>query len=238
MFPDNSNLLEFIKNVLPSLGLAVIICGSLYSSGLSQINYSTQIQPIFDESCTSCHYDGLSESSVNLSSYRDVMNSVGDQYGVNIVVAGEPDNSPLVDKIEPDPEFGARMPQIGSPLTDAEIDTIRQWIAEGAKEETTMAIDNDPERPEILELHGNYPNPFNPSTQIKLTADQKVDIRLKITRINGKLIQTKTLKSAMGSTTIPVSLSNESSGLYLYRVTAYRNSKYMQELVGRMLLIK
>ena len=60
------------------------------------------------------------------------MNSVGNNYGSNLVVAGNADESGLVDKIEPNPDHGSRMP-IGGTLTNSEIQTIRTWINEGAK---------------------------------------------------------------------------------------------------------
>ena len=59
------------------------------------------------------------------------MSSVGNNYGDNVVVAGNADASGLVDKIEPNPQHGSRMPTNGS-LTNSEIQTIRTWINEGA----------------------------------------------------------------------------------------------------------
>ena len=224
-----------IPVILNPLVMMLIVAGSLYSSADAQIDYATQVQPIFDDKCTSCHYDGL--SGVTLSSYRTTMNSVGEQYEMSIVTAGEPDNSPLIDKIEPDPEYGSRMPQTGT-LTQAQIDTIRQWVAEGALEEPATAIEGPGERPRLLKLHGNYPNPFNPATRIEVTLGQTVDLELRITGLDGKVIRTITRKSVQGNVTIPVTLANQSSGVYFYKVTARQNNMPLQQSVGRMLLIK
>lgn len=95
---------------------------------VTDISYVNDIQPIFDSSCTSCHG---SNGNVSLVSYSALMNSVGSRYGSNVVVAGNADGSGLVDKIEPNPEHGTRMP-IGGTLTTSEIQTIRTWINEGA----------------------------------------------------------------------------------------------------------
>lgn len=99
----------------------------------TDVSYAQDIQPIFDNSCggASCHI-GEEESGVELTTYQDVMNSVGTQYGEEIVDPGNPGDSPLVDKITPNPEFGARMPQGGDPLSEEEINLIRGWINEGA----------------------------------------------------------------------------------------------------------
>lgn len=96
----------------------------------SNVSYSTQVQPIFNSRCVSCHG---SNGGVNLSSYSALMNSVGTNYGTNLVVAGDADASGLVDKIEPNPQFNTRMPQ-GGTLTGDQIQTIRAWINEGASD--------------------------------------------------------------------------------------------------------
>jgi hypothetical protein len=98
------------------------------------VSFSQDISPIFQSSCATsgCHDSGTQESGVNLSSYDDAMNSVGNQYGESIVKSGNPDESPLIDKIEPDPQEGQRMPYQRDPLSQANIDSIRAWIADGA----------------------------------------------------------------------------------------------------------
>lgn len=100
----------------------------------SDVSYAEDIQPIFDNSCggaAGCHFNN-EESGVELTTYQDVTNSVGDQYGEEIVDPGNPGDSPLVDKITQNPEFGVRMPQNGDPLSEEEINLIRGWINEGA----------------------------------------------------------------------------------------------------------
>ncbi len=92
----------------------------------SQISCHDDIQPIFNANCIVCHGGN---SGVTLSSYESVMNSVWVQYNMNIVVAGEPDQSPIVDKIGPNPTYGQRMPEGGPFLDDDEINLIRQYAA-------------------------------------------------------------------------------------------------------------
>lgn len=98
------------------------------------VSFSQDISPIFQSSCATsgCHGSGTQESGVNLSSYDDALNSVGNQYGENVINEGNPDESPLVDKIEPNPQIGQRMPYQRDPLPQADIDSIRAWIADGA----------------------------------------------------------------------------------------------------------
>ena len=98
----------------------------------SQIDYSSQIQPIFDNYCTSCHIDGGAYfGGLDLSSYTETME--GGENG-NTIVPNDHLNSVLYQRItlyQSDDQF---MPQGGSPLSQSDIDLIAQWIDEGALE--------------------------------------------------------------------------------------------------------
>jgi len=141
--------MEFAK-ILPGPGISLIlILGVL--SGCSDtsvdddgngndiplptenLSFSGHIQPIFNNSCAPCHISQTT-NGVRLNNYNNVINSSGTQYGENIVIPTEPENSPLIDKIEPNPQFGARMPQGGPFLSEGQIQAIRTWIEEGAED--------------------------------------------------------------------------------------------------------
>lgn len=95
----------------------------------ADISFSNDVQPILTAyGCVGCHSSG----SFNLSDHQSLLSSSGVQYGLNIVVIGNADASGLVDKIEANPDQGARMPLSAQPLTGDEIQTIRAWIDEGA----------------------------------------------------------------------------------------------------------
>ena len=53
--------------------------------------------------------------------------------GRSLVVPGDPSGSLLYQKLGTAPPCGDRMPQGGSPLTDAQLEMVRSWIAAGAK---------------------------------------------------------------------------------------------------------
>lgn len=91
------------------------------------------IQMILSQNCGACHTQRR-ESGVRLSNYDNVINSVGDQYGIEVVQPGDADGSPLVDKISSsNPQFGSRMPEGGSFLSSERIDQIKEWINQGAE---------------------------------------------------------------------------------------------------------
>ncbi len=121
------------KIYLPILIFSISGCLSNVEdvTGVEQTNvsFSADVQPILiSNGCVGCHSSG----NFNLTDYQSLINSNGSQYGTNLIVIGDPDNSGLVDKIEPSPQSGNRMPTGGPFLTGNEIQTIRAWIQEGA----------------------------------------------------------------------------------------------------------
>ena len=93
-----------------------------------EISFLHQVLPILtDHGCTGCH-GGTSGLSVGTVSAL----MIGGDHGPAIT-PGDADASLLVKKLSTAPPFGSRMPLGGPYLNDATIGVIRQWIAEGAK---------------------------------------------------------------------------------------------------------
>jgi hypothetical protein len=89
--------------------------------------------------CISCHNLGNSvfTGGLNLSTataYAGLVNQPSTlKAGAVRVIAGDPDNSYLIRKLEGAPDiFGDRMPQFGPYLTTGQIAVIRRWIELGA----------------------------------------------------------------------------------------------------------
>lgn len=85
---------------------------------------------ILSPRCFSCHSGGGMAGHVSLETREDLIDSP-----LEIVISGNPDESGIIiattrtdDKRMPPPDSGI------PPLTAAEIDAIRRWIAEGARE--------------------------------------------------------------------------------------------------------
>ncbi len=94
-----------------------------------------EIQPIIVKNCggSGCHL-GQETSGVELTSYETMMASVGAQYRGPIIIAGDADASPLIDKVSnSSPQHGSRMPLGGTRLRSSEIEELREWIDAGAR---------------------------------------------------------------------------------------------------------
>ncbi|MEO1021953.1 MAG: T9SS type A sorting domain-containing protein [Bacteroidota bacterium] len=203
----------------------------------SQIDYATQVQPIFNNNCIGCHGNN---GGVNLTSFEALLNSENTSvdYGDNLIVPGDAEASGLYDKIASDSpsDGGTRMP-IGGTLTSEEIATIRQWIDEGANA-TATSIEDENNIVTEFALNGNYPNPFNPSTQISFTAPVSSRYSIEVFSVSGQRIAEQSGTASIGNNSVPLNLINQPSGMYLYRVMLLSGDRILSSAMGRMTLIK
>jgi hypothetical protein len=123
------------------LGLVFVGCSSTdnpSSTNGDETYYKTEIQTILNQSCATsgCHDSQTKTNGVNLSSYEAVMASSGQDYGRKVVTPGDAENSPLIDVIMAERKINIpRMPFNRSPLSDAKIQKLREWVANGATNE-------------------------------------------------------------------------------------------------------
>ena len=98
------------------------------------VSYRTDVAPILDKHCKSCHVPGEAGyvvSGFELGSYDALMK--GTQFGP-VVLPGDPLTSVLVMLIEGRADPSLRMPHgDASTLTADEILAIRRWVEQGAK---------------------------------------------------------------------------------------------------------
>ena len=99
-----------------------------------EVSYSRDVAPILEQNCKSCHMPGQAGyvvSGFELRDYETLMK--GTQYGP-VVLPGDPLTSVLVMLIEGRADPSLRMPHgDAKPLERAEIETIRRWVEQGAK---------------------------------------------------------------------------------------------------------
>ena len=93
------------------------------------VDYSSEIQPIFNSRCTNCHSGSDAEEDLSLTSYNNVMN--GGDSG-DVVIPYDYANSLLWQYIN-----SGFMPPGTNDLTLTQIDLIAQWIDEGALPEAS-----------------------------------------------------------------------------------------------------
>ncbi len=113
--------------LLPAFCLTVFLL-SFWTSGLvaAPVDFVTQIAPILQQHCVHCHNETRKSGELSLAFGKDLLS-------LEFVVPGEPQNSHLIDTVTADAGERPSMPEEGSPLSEDQVATVRQWIAEGAK---------------------------------------------------------------------------------------------------------
>jgi len=123
---------------IPSTVVDIDPCPPGDFTGPTTVSFSSQISPLLNQAgCkgVTCHVGPFPASSYSQARY-DLMFRQGVSAKIlNAcpIVPGDPDASFLVEKLGANPRLGLQMPAAGSPLTEPEIDLIRTWILEGAR---------------------------------------------------------------------------------------------------------
>lgn len=93
--------------------------------------------------------------------------------------------------------------------------------------------------PQAFQLNGNYPNPFNPTTNISFNLAEAANVSIDVFSVIGQRVMSIPAQqmSAGSNLNIQVDASNLTSGLYIYRVTANSATNSFVK-TGRMTLIK
>ncbi|MBL0126671.1 MAG: hypothetical protein IPP83_04265 [Flavobacteriales bacterium] len=102
--------------------------------------FNTEVLPIFTLHCWNCHpvsgaLDlGASEASPGVSqAYVNLVSVVTTGYAPHVrIVPGDPDASVLWQKVTGTGTYGLNMPPNGTTLSAEELQTIRDWIEQGA----------------------------------------------------------------------------------------------------------
>ncbi len=97
------------------------------------VSFHKQVAPIFRAHCQGCHQPSKAGGGYVMTDMAR-LKMAGDSKEAPIV-AGKPDESYLVDQITVH-DGKAEMPKGKPPLAESDIDLIRQWIAQGAADDT------------------------------------------------------------------------------------------------------
>ncbi|WP_231956458.1 SUMF1/EgtB/PvdO family nonheme iron enzyme [Posidoniimonas polymericola] len=109
-----------------------VMVAALCSRGASAVDFASDVQPILEQQCLSCHNGEDADSGYDLSTRAAVFD---DDYGEPLVAPGKPDESPLFTTMNASADADELMPpaDAGGPLDKQSIETIRVWIADGAQ---------------------------------------------------------------------------------------------------------
>ncbi len=114
------------------------------------VSYFRDIRPIFQVHCQGCHQPAKAMGEFVMTARDGLLK--GGESGQAAIVPGKPDESYLLSQITPD-GGKAEMPKDKEPLVEDQLKKIRQWIAEGAEDDTPMSVRAviDMEHPPVYE---------------------------------------------------------------------------------------
>lgn len=118
--------------ILKSCALIVGVL-SVTACGQKEISFKSDVLPVLKQSCLECHGEGgkgYEKSGLLLSSYESVMK--GTRFGA-IVKPGDGLTSALIMLVEGRADPSIKMPHNKEPLSKEQIDLLRKWVEQGAK---------------------------------------------------------------------------------------------------------
>ncbi|GAA5507063.1 DUF1549 domain-containing protein [Novipirellula caenicola] len=109
------------------------------SASKASPSFARDIEPIFRNKCFGCHQPAKPLGQYVMTDFASLV--AGGESGSPAIVPGKPDASYLIDQITPI-DGHAEMPRSpAKPLHAIEIQTIRQWISEGAKDDSQTSAE-------------------------------------------------------------------------------------------------
>ena len=127
------------------LGLVACIAGPGTSAdpppadASGKVSYYKDVRPIFAQHCNGCHQPAKAGGKVVLTSHAALLESGSPKE--RAVVPGKPDASELVRRTSSsDPDVHMPPPDSGLALAPAQVETLRRWVAEGARYEKHWSL--------------------------------------------------------------------------------------------------
>jgi WD40 repeat protein len=116
------------------------------------VSYYRDVRRLFQQHCQGCHQPAKPQGGFVMTSHADLLKK-GD-HDMAGVVPGHPEQSFLVEQIEGKPGAKPAMPRGKDPLSAHEVEQIKKWIAQGAKDDTPASARDtvDAEHPPIYTL--------------------------------------------------------------------------------------
>ena len=119
-----------LRYILLLIAALAIIYAFSFSFLGSTIDFNTQVKPLLNRRCIICHGGVKRQGDFSLLFRQDALAIT--QSGKPAIIPGDPDGSEMIKRLtHHDPE--ERMPYKQAPLSKEEINTLRQWIKEGAE---------------------------------------------------------------------------------------------------------
>src|SRR5580693_10695693 len=117
------------KIFLVILFFVVVIAVYFFTIAHKPIDFNTQVKPIFNKKCITCHGGVRRKAGFSLLFRSEAL--MKNESGKPAIIPGDPEHSEMIRRLSlKDPE--ERMPFKHEPLSKDEISVLKKWIKEGA----------------------------------------------------------------------------------------------------------
>jgi hypothetical protein len=117
------------KVIVVTTIVGLIAIAIVFSSMQPAIDFNTQVKPVFNKKCITCHGGVKRQADFSLLFRADAL--AKNKSGKPAIIPGDPDNSEMIKRITSKDPL-ERMPYKHEPLSDGEINILRKWIKQGA----------------------------------------------------------------------------------------------------------
>jgi len=125
---------------LATLCLGLIVREPVGAENGRPLSFNLDVRPILAENCFHCHGQDANKRKADLRLDK-AAGAYADLGGYAAVVSGDPDGSELYRRVtNPDPDEVMPPPDSNRSLTDAQRETLRQWIEQGGEYDTHWAF--------------------------------------------------------------------------------------------------
>lgn len=100
----------------------------------ADVSYYRDVRPIFVVHCQGCHQPARPQGGFVMTSHADLLKK--NDKGKIGIIPSQPDKSSIVEQIIPQGGNPPAMPKERPPLSEREVNIIKKWIAQGAKDDT------------------------------------------------------------------------------------------------------
>ncbi|MBN8789091.1 MAG: DUF1553 domain-containing protein [Terrimonas sp.] len=124
------NLYSRKKLLLIIVVLVAALIGTTSLIGHKRVDFSAEVKPLLNKKCISCHGGVKKEGGFSVLFREEALGKT--ESGKPAIIPGHPEKSELIKRLtSKDPE--ERMPYKHDPLSEKEIEMMKQWIKEGAQ---------------------------------------------------------------------------------------------------------
>jgi len=121
-------------------------------------------------------------------------------------------------------------------MRQGDFDDGAAWMYMDPTSMVTAVKQSSGNAPAEFALLGSYPNPFNPTTNIKFQMAHSSNVTLEVYDVLGRLVSSQTLGiRTPGEHVVPFNAANLASGTYFYRLKMLTTGA---TLIGKMMLLK